>query len=37
VILLYEGTEPPLGDAAVTEALVLHGCTAEMVAPLPEP
>ena len=37
VILLYEGTAPPVGDAAATEALVLHGCTAEMVAPLPEP
>ena len=37
VILLYEGTEPPIDDDAVaTEALVLHGCTAEMVAPLPE-
>ena len=36
VILLYEGTEPPAGDATASEALVLHGCTAEMVTPLPE-
>ena len=36
VLLLFEGTEPPAGDAVATEALMLHGCTAETVAPLPE-
>ena len=36
MILLYEGCAPPADAAAATEALVLHGCSAEAVAPLPE-